>query len=315
MRLIWWLATVVAVSLVSIILSEKHTANPVHNLTLAASAPVESILYDAVHPLDDIYQGITDHGGLVRENADLRQQVEQLQAQVAAQQSDEARIQELQDALGVKQNRPNDQLLGANVIAQDPSGQKKMVAIDRGSSDGIEEGMVVLSRSGTLVGTVATAYKDYAWIRLITDPDSAVNAQVNAGANSTQVLTPNQPTATPNQTTTTPAPSATPAPAATTTPGGTGGASVRGVADGDLRQGIILDLLPPDAAIARGTLVVTSGLGGNFPPGILIGSIKDIEERPQAAFKKATLEPATQLSSLETVLVLVSFKPARLTAP
>jgi rod shape-determining protein MreC len=315
MRLIWWLATVVAVSLVSIILSEKHATNPVHNLTLAASAPVESILYDAVHPLRDIYQGITDHGGLVRENADLRQQVEQLQAQVAAQQSDEARIQELQDALGVKQNRPNDQLLGANVIAEDPSGQKKMVAIDRGSGDGIEEGMVVLSRSGALVGTVATAYKNYAWIRLITDPDSAVNAQVNAGANSTQVLTPNQPAATPNQTTTTPSPSATPVPSATTTPGGTGGASVRGVADGDLLQGIILDLLPPDAAIAKGTLVVTSGLGGNYPPGILIGSIKDIEERPQAAFKKATLEPATQLSSLETVLVLISFKPARLAAP
>jgi rod shape-determining protein MreC len=315
MRLIWWLATVVAVSLVSIILSEKHATNPVHNLTLAASAPVESILYDAVHPLRDIYLGITDHGGLVRENADLRQQVEQLQAQVAAQQSDEARIQELQDALGVKQNRPNDQLLGANVIAEDPSGQKKMVAIDRGSSDGIEEGMVVLSRSGALVGTVATAYKNYAWIRLITDPDSAVNAQVNAGANSTQVLTPNQPAVTPNQTTTTPSPFATPAPSATTTPGGSGGASVRGVADGDLLQGIILDLLPPDAAIAKGTLVVTSGLGGNYPPGILIGSIKDIEERPQAAFKKASLEPATQLSSLETVLVLISFKPARLAAP
>lgn len=315
MRLIWWLATVVAVSLVSIILSEKHATNPVHNLTLAASAPVESILYDAVHPLRDIYQGITDHGGLVRENADLRQQVEQLQAQVAAQQSDQARIQEMQDALGVKQNRPNDQLLGANVIAEDPSGQKKMVAIDRGSGDGIEEGMVVLSRSGALVGTVATAYKNYAWIRLITDPDSAVNAQVNAGANSTQVLTPNQPAATPNQTTTTPSPSATPAPSATTTPGGSGGASVRGVADGDLLQGIILDLLPPDAAIAKGTLVVTSGLGGNYPPGILIGSIKDIEERPQAAFKKASLEPATQLSSLETVLVLISFKPARLAAP
>jgi rod shape-determining protein MreC len=304
MRLIWWLGTVVAVSLISIILSEKHTVSPVHNLTLAASAPVESILYGAVQPLDDIYAGIKDHGSLVRENDDLRKQVEELQVQVAAQQSDEARIQELEDALGVKQNRPDDQLLGANVIAQDPSGLKKMVAIDRGSSDGVEEGMVVLSRSGSLVGTVATVYKAYAWIRLITDPDSAVNAQVNVGATSTQVLTPDQPSSTP-------APSASPTPA----PGGSDGASVRGVADGDLRQGIILDLLPPDAAIAKGTLVVTSGLGGNFPPGILIGSIKEIEQRPQAAFKKATLEPAAQLSSLETVLVLVSFKPARLEAP
>src|SRR5258708_34799518 len=170
MRLIGWLATVVAVRLMSIVLSEKHATNPVQNLTLTASAPVESVLYDAVHPLGEIYQGITDHGNLVRENADLRQQVEQLQAQVAAQESDEARIQELQDALKVKQNRPSDQLLGANVIAQDPSGQKKMVAIDRGSTDGIEEGMVVLARSGALVGTIAIAYKDYAGIRRITHP-------------------------------------------------------------------------------------------------------------------------------------------------
>jgi rod shape-determining protein MreC len=312
MRLIWWLGTVVAVSLISIILSERHTISPVHNLTLAASAPVESILYGAVQPLDDIFEGIKDHGSLVRENEDLRKQVEELQAQVAAQQSDEARIQELEDALGVKQNRPDDQLLGANVIAQDPSGLKKMVAIDRGSGDGVEEGMVVLSRSGSLVGTVATVYKAYAWIRLITDPDSAVNAQVNVGPTSTQVLTPEQGTSTPGPSDT-PAASASPSP--TPAPGSANTASVRGVADGDLRQGIILDLLPPDAAIAKGTLVVTSGLGGNFPPGLLIGSIKEIEQRPQAAFKKATLEPAAQLSSLETVLVLVSFKPERLQAP
>ena len=306
MRLIWWLGTVVAVGLISIILSERHTFAPVHNLTLTASAPVESVLYGAIQPLDDIYEGIADHGQLVRENEQLRKQVEELQTLIAAQQSDEARIQELEDALGVKQNRPDDQLLGANVIAQDPSGQKKMVAIDRGSGDGVEEGMVILSRNGSLVGTVATAYKSYAWVRLISDPDSAVNAQVNASVGSTQVLTPGQPSETP-------APSDVPS--ATPAAGGPEATSVRGVADGDLRQGIILDLLPPDAGITPDALVVTSGLGGNFPPGLLIGSIKEIEQRPQAAFKKATLEPAAQLSSLETVLVLVSFKPTRLETP
>jgi rod shape-determining protein MreC len=90
---------------------------------------------------------------------------------------------------------------------------------------------------------------------------------------------------------------------------------VRGVAKGDLRNGIILDLLPPDEQIAAETLVLTSGLGGNFPPGILIGSVSEVEERPQSAFKRATLEPATQLDELETVLVLISFEPARLTPP
>jgi len=272
------------------------------------SAPLENVLYDAVHPIDNIYEGIADRGDLVRENEELRAEVERLQAELASRENNDQRIAELEDALGVKLNRPDDKLLAANVVAQDPSGQKRLIAIDRGSSDGIEEGMVILSRSGSLVGTVATAYKDYAWVRLITDPDSAVNAQVEVGptqaGNNTDVLT--GPSATPGASTT---PSPTPAPTSSET------TSVRGVADGDLRQGLILDLLPPDADIPEDTLVVTSGLGGNYPAGILIGSIKDIQQRPQAAFKKAVLEPATQLSSLETVLVLVSFKPARLESP
>jgi rod shape-determining protein MreC len=87
------------------------------------------------------------------------------------------------------------------------------------------------------------------------------------------------------------------------------------VADGDLRNGIILDLLPPEEKIDSGTLVLTSGLGGNYPPGILIGSVGEVEQRPQSAFKKATLQPATELDELETVLVLISFEPARLTSP
>jgi rod shape-determining protein MreC len=308
MRLIWWLATVVAVSLVSIFLSHYHVTDPAHNLTLTVSAPLEGVLYDAVHPIDNIYEGIADRGDLVRENEELRAEVERLQAELAARENNDQRIAALEDALGVKLNRPDDKLLAANVVAQDPSGQKRLIAIDRGSGDGIEEGMVILSRSGSLVGTVATTYNDYAWVRLITDPDSAVNAQVEVGpaeaGTSNDVLT--GPSETPGAST---APSSTPAPTTTET------TSVRGVADGDLRQGIILDLLPPDANIPKDTLVVTSGLGGNYPAGILIGSIKDIQQRPQAAFKKAVLEPATQLSSLETVLVLVSFRPARLESP
>jgi rod shape-determining protein MreC len=92
--------------------------------------------------------------------------------------------------------------------------------------------------------------------------------------------------------------------------------TVRAVATGDQRSGIVLDLLPSDAPVQAGDLVVTSGLGGNFPRGLLLlGSIRDVEERPQAPFKSATIEPAATLTGLDTILVLISFKPARLTAP
>ncbi len=299
MRVIWWLATVCAVGVVSIILSRQRILDPFQNLSLNLTAPLAGGLLDIASPINDIIDGMTDRGGLVRENQRLHDQLESLQRQLAEQQQAQQHIRELEDALKVKQSREADQLLAANVIAQDPSGLKRAVAIDRGTGDGIDEGMVILSRSGSLIGTVSRAYTDFAWVRLVTDPESAVNAQVDVPAP--------QPSPQPSPA---PAVSQTPAPAPPVPSG-----PVRGVAEGDIRQGLLLNLLPPETQITQGSLVLTSGLGGNYPAGLLIGTVTSVEERPQSPFKRATVEPATNLSDLDTVLVILNFKPKRLTPP
>lgn len=311
MRVIWWLASVVIIGLISVALSHQRTLDSLQNVSLTLTAPLQGGLRDIASPVSDFFKGVVDRGRIVRENERLREENERLKAGLAGQQDAAQRVRELEDALGVKQTRPEDQILAANVIGQDISGLKRAIAIDRGLGDGVDEGMVVLSRNGSLVGTVSRAYQDFAWVRLVTDPDSVVNVQIGADA---------QPTETPPPVLTeTPAPQVTPTPAAGSStpaaPGGTGETTVRAVAAGDLRQGLILDLLPPDAPVAPGSLVTTSGLGGNYPRGILIATVKSVEERPQSPFKRATLEPATRLSSLDTVLVIISFRPARLSAP
>jgi rod shape-determining protein MreC len=318
MRLVWWLAAVTVISLVGIVFSERRALTPVQNLSLTATTPLASRLRDGARPVDDFFKGITDRGDIVSENRDLRDQVEKLQNAVAAQQNAEQRVRELEDALRVKQARPEDQLLVANVMSEDTSGLKRMIAIDRGSKDGLDEGMVVLSRSGSLVGTVSRAFNDFSWVQLVTDPDSSVNAQVIPGAAQPQAGAPKP---TPDVTTTPTAPTPT---APTSSPAPTGAPAppppsptpvpipVRGVAEGDLKHELILDLLPPDASPSEGSLVTTSGLGGNYPPELLIGSVQGVEQRPQSPFTKAKLKPAANLSTLDTVLVLLSFKPARL---
>jgi len=318
MRLVWWLATVVAISVFAIFLSEQRMLDPVQNLSLTVSAPASGGLRDAARPVDDLFRGITDRGDIVQENRDLRQQNEALEQALAQQQDAQQRVRELEEALGVKQGQPEDQLLAANVIAEDTSGLKRMIAIDRGLGDGLDEGMVVLSRGGSLVGTVSRAYEDFAWVRLITDPDSTVNAQVvpapspqGSPAASDVIIgatpTPQPAGASPGAT---PAPTPAPTPVATA---GDQGSSLRGVVEGDLRHGLWLDLLPPDLTLPEGSLVSTSGLGGNYPRALLIGSVEAVEQRPQSPFTSAEIEPASSLSGLDTVLVLLSFTPARLT--
>lgn len=320
MRLVWWLATVVAISVFAIFLSEQRMLDPVQNLSLTVSAPASGGLRDAARPVDDLFRGITDRGDIVQENRDLRQQIEALEQSLAQQQDAQQRVRELEEALGVKQGQPEDQLLAANVIAEDTSGLKRMIAIDRGLGDGLDEGMVVLSRGGSLVGTVSRAYEDFAWVRLITDPDSTVNAQVvpapspQASPAASDVIIGATPTPQPAGASpgTTAAPTPAPSPTPVATPGDQG-SSLRGVVEGDLRHGLWLDLLPPDLTLPEGSLVSTSGLGGNYPRALLIGSVEAVEQRPQSPFTSAEIEPASSLSGLDTVLVLLSFTPARLT--
>ncbi len=314
MRVTWWLATVWAVGTMSIILSHQRALDPLQNLSLRLTAPVAVGLLDIASPINDVIDGITDHGGLVRENQRLRDQLELLQRQLAGQQQAQQRIQELEDALHVKQSQPADQLLAASVIAQEPSGLKRAIAIDRGTSDGVDEGMVILSRNGSLIGTVSRAYADFAWVRLVTDPESAVNAQVDVAVPQPSPQ-PSPPASPPAQAQASATPAPTPAISQTPTPQPTPSGPVRGVAEGDIRQGLLLNLLPPETRISPGSLVLTSGLGGNYPAGLLIGAITSVEERPQSPFKRATVEPATNLSDLDTVLVIMNFKPKRLSPP
>ena len=278
MRLLWWTLVVVSVSLLSIALSESRTLDPVQNLSLTVAAPPENGLREVADPIADFFEGLFNRGDLKRENERLQQELERLQAQVAAGEDAERRVTELEEALGVRESRPDDEFVVADVIAQDPSGVKRALAINRGSKDGLDEGMVVLSRSGSLVGTVSRVYDDFAWLRLITDPNSAVNVVVMGE-------------------------------------GDEGKSEAPGVAAGDLGGDLSLEMIPAEAQISEEDLVTTSGLGANYPRALLLGRVKSVEDRPQALFKTATVEPAADLSALDTVMVITSFLPARLAGP
>ena len=62
--------------------------------------------------------------------------------------------------------------------------------------------------------------------------------------------------------------------------------------------------IPADSTILQGDQVVTSGLGGIYPKGILIGTVKSVVNTKNEADRYAEIEVATDFSRLETVLVI-----------
>lgn len=78
---------------------------------------------------------------------------------------------------------------------------------------------------------------------------------------------------------------------------------------GSLTGDLSLGLIPQDASVQPGDLVLTSGLGGNFPPNILIGQLNSVRQEATDLFQSASLQPIVDFSRLEILLVIINFRP------
>ena len=65
-----------------------------------------------------------------------------------------------------------------------------------------------------------------------------------------------------------------------------------------------LSYLSRDAQVAEGDFVETSGLGGIYPEGLLIGKIKSLAIDPQGLYYEAVVEPAVDFSRVSEVMVI-----------
>ena len=63
--------------------------------------------------------------------------------------------------------------------------------------------------------------------------------------------------------------------------------------------------IPTGAELIQGDNVYTSGVGGIYPKGIIIGTIKDIITTSNITDRYATVEPAVDFSKLDTVLIII----------
>jgi rod shape-determining protein MreC len=81
------------------------------------------------------------------------------------------------------------------------------------------------------------------------------------------------------------------------------------VLSGSISSDLSLDMIPQDANVESGNLALTSGLGGNFPPNILIGQVTGVRSRDQDLFQRAAIQPVVDFSQIDIVLVITNFRP------
>ena len=78
---------------------------------------------------------------------------------------------------------------------------------------------------------------------------------------------------------------------------------------GDITGELALEMVPQSASVQIGDLVLTSGLGGNYPPNILIGQVASIRRRETDLFQSGVVQAVVDFSNLEIVLIIINFRP------
>jgi rod shape-determining protein MreC len=194
----------------------------------------------------------------------LRLQNQQLSATNQTLRGLEAENNRLRNALGYRE-RAVFQLMPARIIARDASTWYSTVTIDRGSEEGMEPDMPVLTEEGLVGKTTATISEHTCVVVLISDEGCRVAANVE-------------------------------------------NTREQGIVRGERSSSgsmplITLNFLSKQANLQSGQRVLTSGVGGVFPAGILIGAVKEFKIRELDG--QASIVPAVDLTTLQDVFIVV----------
>ena len=90
-------------------------------------------------------------------------------------------------------------------------------------------------------------------------------------------------------------------------------ANVEGQVSGSITGEVSLNMVPIDAQVDIGEVILTSGLGGTYPPNIFVGQVLSMESHQNALFQTGSVQPIVDFSALSAVLVITNFEAVDIT--
>ena len=174
----------------------------------------------------------------------------------------------LRELLELREQRRDLTFESAAVIDRESTNWTSALTLNRGTAHGVEKNDCVVSAEGDLVGVVSAVGYNWCTVLTVIDTDTELGARVFR----TQEVA---------------------------------------VAEGDLAlmgEGKLkLSYLSADAQLLSGDVVTTSGLGGFYPGGLVIGTVESVRTGDDGLAQYAVLAPAARLGELSEVFIIKDF--------
>jgi rod shape-determining protein MreC len=256
--------TLCAAMLVLAMLSQQSWATGPRGAAKSALAPLEQAMTSLATQVDRVTAVFGDVASLRAENAKLRAADEALRRQVVELNAAAKENASLKQALNLEKSSTH-KMVAAQIIGAGPDGFSRTIEINRGTADGIQPGMVVVTGAG-LLGRVREAGPHAANVQTLADPQSRVNVYL----------------------------------AVSTLQGTVSGGPAALQLEVQHQLGV---------AAATGEWVMTSGVGGGYPRGLVVGEVASVTHRDTATTDLAQVAWVNDPSSISVVLVITDFLP------
>lgn len=209
-------------------------------------------------------------GVVLKENKELKQQVDELTEQLNHIKLDQYELDNYRELLELDDKYSEYDKVAANVIAMDGTNWFSIFTIDKGTKQGIEKGMNVIAGNG-LVGIVTEAGPNFAKVRSIIDDSSNVSSMILTTKDNFNVS-----------------------------------GSLMTMNKDQLLP--FSELRDEENKVNVGDPVVTSYVSDQYQEGILIGYINTVEPNPNNLTKSGTITPVVDFQHLREVLIITDIK-------
>ncbi|MDD3839616.1 MAG: rod shape-determining protein MreC [Clostridia bacterium] len=232
--------------------------------------PVQGVMYQVSGSIYDFFTSFHTKKELAEENRILKEKVEELESIDREAGNLEQENKRLRELLEFKDDNKSHPVAAARVVGKNPGNWFNVFVINKGTNDGIDVDMAVVNKDG-LVGRVVEAGNDFSKVLTIIDARSSVSGVIERTRDN---------------------------------------GVVRGNNFLDAGDGLCkMVYLPIESDIVVGDKVITSGIGGIIPKGIVIGEIQEIVKEQDELLKYAILKPEVDFLRIEEVLVVKSEIP------
>lgn len=236
------------------------------NIIIKITLPVQKAVYGISSGIRNFFDHFDDIDALNKQNEKLLKRNAELNSQIEKYKNYKKENERLRNLLLLQDTYKDFETTAANVIGKDSSQWFLSLMIDKGTDDGLKMSDTVINHEG-LIGHITDIGSNWARITTILDSDSNVAVIVER----TEDL-----------------------------------ATINGDINLSSDSLCKMSYISKDSTITVGDIVKTSGLGGIYPKGINVGTIKDIHSDNQGVSQYADVKPSVNFDKIYEVLVITN---------